>query len=168
LDRYYSVVDGWLRIQAVSPEVVTAQALERAGIPGDTARFEVDPAGALAEALGGLRAAEAVGRLADVEVAAFPARKISQVIRDPRLVASEFVHLHAATDGSLFTTPGRYAEFSRTPRVGPLTAPGSGEHTVKVLEEAGLSGPEIDELVRAGVVAVGGPMEQRPPAAAYR
>jgi len=168
LDRYYPVLDGWLRIQAVSPDSVTVDALEKAGIPVDAVRFEADPAGALAEAFDGLSAVEAVDRLADAGVAAYPARKISQVIRDPQLVSSDFVHLHAAPDGSLFTTPGRFATFSRTRRFGALLAPGRGEHTAQVLGEAGLSGPEIDELERAGVVALGGPMEQRPPAATYR
>jgi crotonobetainyl-CoA:carnitine CoA-transferase CaiB-like acyl-CoA transferase len=163
LDRYYQVFDGWLRVQAVSSDTVTAQALVKAGIPVDGERFEADPAGALAEALGALGAGEAVRRLADVAVAAYPARKISQAIRDPRLVSAEFVHINSAADGTLFITPGRYATFSRTARFGPLTAPGTGEHTAAVLREAGLTAPEIDELIRAGAVAVGGPMEQRLP-----
>jgi crotonobetainyl-CoA:carnitine CoA-transferase CaiB-like acyl-CoA transferase len=167
LDRYYPVLDGWVRIQAVSPDTVTAQVLEKAGIPVDRVRFEADPAGALAGALGRLSAAEAVDRLAGAEVTAQAARKISQVIRDPQLVSSEFVHINTASDGSLFTTPGRYATFSRTPRFGPMTAPGTGEHTAQVLAEAGLTGPETDELARAGAVVLGGPMEQCLPTA-YR
>jgi crotonobetainyl-CoA:carnitine CoA-transferase CaiB-like acyl-CoA transferase len=164
LDRYYQVLDGWLRIQAISPETVTAQTLEKAGLPVDPERFAADPTGALAQVLTGLRSADAVGHLAEAGIAAHPARRISQVIRDPRLISSEFVHLHTAADGTSFTTPGRYAAFSRTPRFGPLLPPGNGEHTAQVLGEAGLGTAEIADLAQAGAVVIGGPMEQRLPA----
>ena len=45
-------------------------------------------------------------------------------------------------------------------KVAPTFAPGLGEHTVEVLREAGLAEPDIERLLRAGVIAQAG-KEQR-------
>jgi crotonobetainyl-CoA:carnitine CoA-transferase CaiB-like acyl-CoA transferase len=166
-DRYYSVADGWLRVQALDPERLSAESLRQAGITVDTTRFHEDPGAAMADVLAGLGVWDAVDALARAEIAAYPARKVSEVIRDPRLVSSEFIHVRETSDGIPFVTTGRYADFSRTPRFGPMTSPGTGEHSEQVLSEAGLTTSEIEDLSRGGAVVLGAPMEQRLPIA-YR
>jgi crotonobetainyl-CoA:carnitine CoA-transferase CaiB-like acyl-CoA transferase len=146
---------------------VTAEALAAAGLDVDAAEFAADPAAALAAALAGLSSQEAAQRLTAAQVPAVPARRISSVVRDPQLLMSEFSHIREAADGSTFVTPGRYAEFSRTPRSGVLLSPGVGEHARQALAGAGLSPEEIEELVSSGVVQAGEPMPQSLPTA-YR
>jgi crotonobetainyl-CoA:carnitine CoA-transferase CaiB-like acyl-CoA transferase len=162
LNRYYLVADGWLRVQAPSSHGPEPQELYGClGIESaDHAAFDEE---AIASALRTIAASDAVARLRRVGVAAVPARRISQVIRDPNLLAREFVHVHTAADSSLFTTPGRYAHFSRTSRTGALLPPGSGEHSAEVLREAGLTDREIDDLIEAGAISAGTRMEYRLP-----
>jgi crotonobetainyl-CoA:carnitine CoA-transferase CaiB-like acyl-CoA transferase len=146
---------------------VTAEALAAAGLDVDAAEFAADPAAALAAALAGLSSQEAAQRLTAAQVPAVPARRISSVVRDPQLLMSEFSHIREAADGSTFVTPGRYAEFSRTPRSGVLLSPGVGEHARQALSGAGLSPAEIEALISSGVVQAGEPMPQSLPTA-YR
>jgi crotonobetainyl-CoA:carnitine CoA-transferase CaiB-like acyl-CoA transferase len=166
LDRYYRVREGWLRIFAPDPALVSAGLLE-ASLGIDRESFEKHPSTELARALRELSADEALDRLHGSGIAATPARRISAVLRDEALLAADFVHLQNGPDGSHFTVPGRYSHFSRTPRSGVLLAPGSGEHTVELLQSAGLGDVEIEELVAIGAIARGGPMPQRLPLA-YR
>ncbi|MGH3294612.1 MAG: hypothetical protein ACRDP7_22715, partial [Trebonia sp.] len=109
----------------------------------------------------------AADRLNNARVAAVPARRVSGVVRDPRLVRSEFVHVRQGASGAPYVTPGRLASFSRTPRFGPLRPPGTGEHSREALRAAGLTDAEIESLVRAGTVIAGDPMAQALPTA-YR
>ena len=156
-----------MRLQARHPAEVTAASLAAAGLEVGAAAFGTDAAAALGAVLAGLTSRAAADRLNGARVAAVPARRVSSVVRDPQLMLSEFVHVRTAADGSAFVTPGRLAAFSRTPRSGPLASPGIGEHARDVLASAGLAGTDIDELIRSGVVAAGGPMLQSLPAA-YR
>jgi crotonobetainyl-CoA:carnitine CoA-transferase CaiB-like acyl-CoA transferase len=166
-DRYYRVSDGWVRLHAARPEEVSAGALTAAGLPVDAALLGTDPGAALAAVLAGLTAEAAADRLNRARVAAVPARRVSAVVRDPRLVQSEFVHVRPGQDGAPYVTPGRLASFSRTPRFGPLRSPGTGEHSRQALREAGLADAEIESLIRAGTVIAGEPMPQALPLA-YR
>jgi crotonobetainyl-CoA:carnitine CoA-transferase CaiB-like acyl-CoA transferase len=100
-------------------------------------------------------------------VAVAPARRVSGVVRDPRPILSEFVHVRSGADGPAYVTSGRLACFSRTPRFGPLGSPGTGEHSREALRTAGLTDAEIESLVGAGTVIAGDPMPQALPAA-YR
>ena len=95
------------------------------------------------------------------------ARRVSGVIRDPRLVLSEFVHVRPGAGGPGYVTPGRMACFGRTPRFGPLHSPGTGEHSRETLRTAGLDDAEIDALIGVGTVIDGEPMPQALPLA-YR
>jgi crotonobetainyl-CoA:carnitine CoA-transferase CaiB-like acyl-CoA transferase len=165
-DRYYQVSDGWVRLYAPDPAQVSAASLAAAGLPVDGAAFQADPGAALAAALAGLTAQAAADLLNCARVAAVPARRVSGVVRDPQLVAAEFVHVRPAAGGG-YVTPGRMAAFSRTPRFGPLRSPGTGEHSRQALRTAGLTDAEIDSLVDAGTVVAGDPMPQALPTA-YR
>ena len=55
--------------------------------------FAADPGAALAAALAPLAPDVAADRLNRAHVAATSARRISEVVRDPQLVVSEFVHV---------------------------------------------------------------------------
>jgi crotonobetainyl-CoA:carnitine CoA-transferase CaiB-like acyl-CoA transferase len=167
LDRFYKTADGWVRVQAAHPGEVTARVLRAAGFEIDAALFAADPAAALSPALAGLTSDGAADRLNGAGVAAVPARRVSGVVRDPRLMLSEFAHVRPAADGSLHVAAGRLASFSRTPRSGPTRSPGAGEHTRDVLRTGGLTDADIDELIRSGTVTVGAPMPQLLPTA-YR
>jgi crotonobetainyl-CoA:carnitine CoA-transferase CaiB-like acyl-CoA transferase len=166
-DRYYQVSDGWVRLHAPDPAQVSAASLAAAGLPVDTAAFQADPGAALAAALAGLTAPAAADRLNRARVAAVPARRVSAVVRDPQLIAAEFVHVRAGANGGGYVTPGRMAGFSRTPRFGPLRSPGTGEHSREALRTAGLTDAEIESLIDAGTVVSGEPMPQALPNA-YR
>jgi crotonobetainyl-CoA:carnitine CoA-transferase CaiB-like acyl-CoA transferase len=171
-DRYYQVSDGWVRLHAADPAQVSAASLAAAGLPVDTAAFQADPGAALAAVLAGLTAQAAADLLNGARIAAVPARRVSGVVRDPQLIAAEFVHVRPSTggtdtDGSGYVTPGRMAGFSRTPRFGPLRSPGTGEHSRQALRTAGLTDAEIDSLIDAGTVVAGDPMPQALPTA-YR
>jgi crotonobetainyl-CoA:carnitine CoA-transferase CaiB-like acyl-CoA transferase len=71
------------------------------------------------------------------------------------------VHVRAASDGTHFVAPGRFATFSRTQRSGPLRVAGIGEHSREVLATAGMAVEVIERLSSAGAIALGGPMEQK-------
>ena len=114
-----------------------------------------------------LTGADAAAAFNGAGLAAVRVRKVSEVIRDPRLIASEFLHTRRADDGSFITDPGRYAVFSRTGRYGPKIPPGIGEHSTEALLAAGLDQDRIDQLIADGVVVQGGPMEHML-AASYR
>ncbi|MBP8309846.1 MAG: CoA transferase [Burkholderiaceae bacterium] len=158
LDRFYATNDGWVRVQAADPGRITPQGLIQAGLVLGASQ---DPIAALAQALAPLSGAEAVQRLAVAGVAATRARRVSEVLRDPDLSRDEFVHVRAASDGTYFTTPGRYASFSRTQRSGPMRVAGIGEHAVDVLGSAGLAKEQIDALAKSGAIVIGAPMEQK-------
>jgi crotonobetainyl-CoA:carnitine CoA-transferase CaiB-like acyl-CoA transferase len=176
-DRYYQVSDGWVRLHAPDPAQVSAASLAAAGLPVDTAAFQADPGTALAAVLAGLTAQAAADLLNGAGIAAVPARRVSGVVRDPQLIAAEFVHVRPSTGGTGgtggtgagggYVTPGRMAGFSRTPRFGPLRSPGTGEHSRQALRAAGLSDAEIESLIDAGTVVAGDPMPQALPTA-YR
>ena len=163
LDRFYRTSDGWVRVQAPHPAEVTAEWLATAGIGVDPARYAADPGAALGAALAGYASDDAADRLNRARVAAVPARRVSDVVRDPQLLLSEFAHVRPGADGACYTTPGKLASFSRTPRFGPMRSPGIGEHAREVLRTAGLTDPEVDELIGSGTVTAHGPMPQSLP-----
>lgn len=158
LDRFYQTNDGWVRVQAAEPERVTSEALSQAGIQlgsGD------DRGTQMAQALATLTGQEAVSLLAAAGVAATRARRVAEVVRDSELARDEFVHVRTATDGTYFTTPGRYATFSRTQRSGPMRVAGIGEHALEVLTGAGLTREQIAVLAESGAIVIGTPLEQK-------
>jgi crotonobetainyl-CoA:carnitine CoA-transferase CaiB-like acyl-CoA transferase len=59
------------------------------------------------------------------------------------------------------------ASFSRTEMRSVLKPPGIGEHSVRILEDAGVEPDAIAHLLATGGIAVGGPMPQVLPQA-YR
>lgn len=161
LNRYYEVADGWIAVDVPS-DVDGESLLKAGGLPSVTK----GPA-LLAAALGALSGADAVDRLNSAGIPAAQARQVGDVIRDPQLVTSEFVHARVSEEGATFVVPGRLASFSRTQRFGQLHPPGVGEHTEAILRSAGLDAEEVRSAVEDGVIATGKPMPARL-APAYR
>jgi crotonobetainyl-CoA:carnitine CoA-transferase CaiB-like acyl-CoA transferase len=150
LDRYYEVLDGWVRVQTADTEL-TASDLVAAGIPVDRLTTE-----AVSRALLAFTADEAVTALTNGGIPATAARKVSELFRDVALRDEEFSHFRTSDIGTTIATPGRYATFSRTQRQGPLTPAGIGENSVDALAAAGLTAAEIDAAVDSGAVVTGG------------
>lgn len=153
--RFYRVSDGWIRIDSLEPDPsADSDALRAVGLigPGDVSVEE------LGRRLVVLDGADALARLSSAGVLAARSRPVTEVMRDPALVANEFTHVRRSVDGGSIATPGRYASFSRTPRFGPLHPPGIGEHSRALLRAAGVSEPDIEAAIADGIVAENGPM----------
>ncbi|MWA01581.1 CoA transferase [Actinomadura sp. LD22] len=159
-DRYYRVADGWLRVAGRDRDALDPDELIAAGIDVDKELFARDRVAAVASALADLGAKEAADRLARAGLAAVPARRVTEVLRDPLLLASGRIEVRAGEEGTVFTAPGRYAAFGRTALSGHLVTPGAGQHTRALLAEL-YPAERIEELLRAGVVEAGAPMPQR-------
>ena len=137
---YRTADDRWLAVAALEPRFFAALC-ERLGLGDLTAEAYGGGEGAervralLAQTFGGASLAAWQGRLAGLDACVEPVLLPDEVCRDEHLV-----------DRDLF--PGRGA--LATPlRLGPpaaAPAPGLGEHTREVLDEAGLSPSEIDAL----------------------
>lgn len=167
-DRMYQVSDGWIRIQA-GPGVdgqaaaIASGLVEAAALRGD----DSSATRAIADALEGSTVQASVDAFNAAGLSAVSVRRISAVVRDPRLLESEYLHVRQGDDGGYIIDPGKYAVFSRTARFGNQIPPGIGEHSVKVLTECGVDEETIASLVASGKVVQGGPMRHAL-AAAYR
>ncbi len=163
LDRFYETADGWVRIQAAD-----VGDLLRAGIlQGDPPADEAELVARLTAACGAMSRDDLVLRLTQAGIPAAPARKMSELIRDPQYEEWEVFNRLERPGMSWVFAPGRYARFSRSQHHETLRPPGVGEHTAEVLSEIGLSTEEIDRLAAEGAVRLGSPMVFRP-MAAYR
>ena len=156
-DRIYRTSDGWVRVEAARG-VDGEAAVLRAGIGVDDGALAVDPAKAIEEALADVTAERAVEAFNSAGLAAVLVRKGSQVVRDPRLLEAQYLHVRPSDDGRFICVAGPMAKFSRTGLTTRLDPPGFGEHTRKVLESAGFSESEIADLLGTGAVVQGGPV----------
>jgi crotonobetainyl-CoA:carnitine CoA-transferase CaiB-like acyl-CoA transferase len=167
-NRYYKVVDGWLRIQ--SPTDVTEDGLAAlaSALDIDLADAARDPAKALAASLEHRTGDDAVEALESAGFAAIPARKAAAVIRDPQLLVNESFCFNRSIDDRVYTLPGRLATFDRTMRFGPMTPPGLGDSTETVLTGIGYSAEKISKLLKDNVIKSGPPMRRYSLPVAYR
>ncbi len=157
-DRLYQVADGWIRISET--RAVDSAAAMSVVLGLSSAELE-DPAKAIPrieERLVRRTANDVVGALNKAGLPAVPARKISQVIRDPRLLEREMVQLYPTDDGGFISGTGNCATFGRSARRGSKFTPGVGEHTRGVLRTAGFDDEQIDGLVEQGVAVEGHPI----------
>lgn len=168
LDKYYQTQDGWVRVDGRRFESNTrvdakpgtpVRQLQRIIASSDQSELE--------NFLAARTTDEVVEMLRQAKIPSVRARRVSELFHDVEMLRSEFAHFREATDGSVISTPGRYATFSRTQRWGPMYPPGNGEHSREILAEAGIPDNEIKGLFAEGVVREGEPM---PPqlAANYR
>lgn len=159
-DRYYRVADDWLRVAGPDPDALDPDELIAAGIDVDKEAFARDPVAAVEQALARMATSEAANQLATAGLTAIPARQITEVLRDPVLLAGGRIEIRTGDDGTFFTAPGRYAAFGRTALSGHLITSGAGQHTRSLLREI-YSAERLEELLQAGVVEEGAPMPQR-------
>jgi crotonobetainyl-CoA:carnitine CoA-transferase CaiB-like acyl-CoA transferase len=159
LDRFYPVVGGWVRVEAAERHL---SALAASGLLGAEPPAGLQAAdAALAASLAALSREEAVALLTADRVPAAPARRFEELLDDRDALDAEVLHRHERPDGPPYWTAGRFAFFSRTQRRDALTAPGLGEHSREVLQEAGLTDGDVDGLVAAGVVVEGSRLSPR-------
>jgi crotonobetainyl-CoA:carnitine CoA-transferase CaiB-like acyl-CoA transferase len=86
-----------------------------------------------------------------------PVYGYKELVGDPQIRHNEtFVEYDHPTEGRV-RTPGFPIRFSRTPSKVWRGAPVAGEHTREILSEAGYASEKIDELEKAGVIAIGHP-----------
>jgi crotonobetainyl-CoA:carnitine CoA-transferase CaiB-like acyl-CoA transferase len=165
-DKFYAVKDGWIRIQTANG-CAAVNRLIGAGASINRERYAASPEEEIAAMLSALSGSDAARLLSQAQVSAHVARRISDIMGDPELVGNEVFHVRRGDDGNFFVTTGRYASFSRTPRFGPLPSPGTGQHTLQVARDAGLTDEETQVLCETRVLVTGGPMAQTIPTA-YR
>jgi len=186
-DRIYAVADGWVRVQAgpgvddaaAATAVVAALGVDAAALGGGTAApgsgsgsgtgaaGDAAAMAAIGAALAPLGGQQAADRLNAAGLPAVRVRKVGEVIRDPQLLESEFLHVYPSDNGGFLCGPGQYAVFSRTGRYGPKKPPGIGEHSRETLAAAGFDEDAIEALLSGSIVVQGGPMPHML-AAAYR
>ena len=95
--------------------------------------------------------AEWLKQLREADIPVSPVNSIEDVINDPHLAQSGFFQtMDHPTEGPLrvMSTP---SSWSGTPPGKLRPAPKLGEHSAEVLKEAGYSGKEIEEMIKAGV-----------------
>jgi crotonobetainyl-CoA:carnitine CoA-transferase CaiB-like acyl-CoA transferase len=154
LDRYYATGDGWLRLQA--PDV---QSLQAAGLlqACTTSSTDAELAAMLATCLASMTVQEALTRLNAAGIPCAAARQPADLLGDPSLADLDMFAGQHMQDGTPFYVVNRYARFSRTEECAVFVAPGIGEHSCQVLEEAGVPRADVEALVQAGAVKQGGP-----------
>lgn len=83
-----------------------------------------------------------------------PVTTIAEVVESPQFAAREYFQNVAHPElGASFLYPGPFAKFSATPIEYRLRPPTVGEHNSAIYrDELGLSGSQITELARAGII----------------
>jgi crotonobetainyl-CoA:carnitine CoA-transferase CaiB-like acyl-CoA transferase len=155
LHRYYACADGWIGI--VCETVDEAAALGRVlglelGAEALAAPAEGDLAEALAAVLGESPRAAMLEALLAAGVAAAPALRGPEALRDPWLWANGFMEewLHPRL-GPVVSARG-FADFARTPGGFRYPTPDLGEHSRHVLEGYGVPQDRIAALIASGAV----------------
>jgi formyl-CoA transferase len=108
-------------------------------------------------AIGAWTAQRSVDRVLEaLDAASVPAGRIytvADIAADPHYAARGMLKTVTMEDGSQLTVPGLVPKLSRTPGGHVRNAPSVGQDTDAVLREVGLTGAQIAELKRRGVVA---------------
>ncbi len=159
----FEASDGWLTLGAAN-QSNWLRLLEALAAPelGEDPRFGTNTARmtnrreleeALNEIFRARPQAEWLERLAAAGVPAGPILDISEVHRDPQVLAREMVVEVPHTIAGTVKTVGLPVKFSETAGGPKGGAPLLGEHTREVLSECGFSGKQIDALLEEGAIA---------------
>ncbi|MFF4276562.1 CoA transferase [Streptomyces sp. NPDC001536] len=140
MNRIHPTSDGFVRVQA------------------DPGTVDIDTA-TLASSLAGRTTDEALAWCASHHIAAVKVRTASEVCADPYLHEHGLMRRAVSVSGTVYTQPGRFAGFSRTPQRPHPDAPGLGEHTHELLTEIGYAPDRIRALAGEGVVVTGEPLD---------
>ena len=158
LQSYYRCDDGWIYLDAAlaGDRGDVLDRLQKASLVTTPAAVDLELGRQLASSLAELDVSAAIRTVEAAGLRAVRARRVNEVLQDPRLLDAEMFHVRTSDEQGTFMMPGRYAGFSRTQRRGPMSPAGIGEHTVAVLTEAGLDSTEIGSLLETDVVRAGG------------
>ncbi|HEV3312881.1 MAG TPA: CoA transferase [Chloroflexota bacterium] len=155
LDRMYEVSDGWICVRSTQGSDEVAAAAEVLGIDPAELSDNSKAMQLMAEHIQPWIGQDIVDAFNAAGLPSVRVRRVTEVIRDPRLLEAQMVYLYPTAEGGYVTGTGTYATFSQAARRGFKFAPGVGEHTRKILESAGLNGDEIQRLMDDGIVVQG-------------
>jgi crotonobetainyl-CoA:carnitine CoA-transferase CaiB-like acyl-CoA transferase len=151
----YEVSDGWICVRSTQGSDGVAAAAEVLGIDPAELSDNSKAMQLMAEHIQPWIGQEIVDAFNAGGLPSVRVRRVTEVIRDPRLLEAQMVYLYPTAEGGYVTGTGTYATFSQAARRGFKFAPGVGEHTRKILESAGLNGDEIQRLIDDGIVVQG-------------
>lgn len=102
-----------------------------------------------------------IAKLEGANIPYAPVNRPDQLIEDPHLLAAGQLMPTAFPGGRVSAVPKMPFKSSRYEMDTRRPAPGLGEHTREVLDEAGYSAEEIDAMLAESVVMSGGPPDLR-------
>lgn len=174
LHRFYEASDGWIYI-AAETEVLWKSLCKSLGVEGlaedprfaDLAVREANDgplAGELSKAFGGMTVSEALGRLEGAGVGCSPVAtgQIPGYFEDEHTKANGQLveHNHPVWGRTWYSA--QLVRFANTRPIRGRSTPLLGEHTRDVLQEAGYTEAEIDDLYADGIVTTVTPAEYTP------
>jgi crotonobetainyl-CoA:carnitine CoA-transferase CaiB-like acyl-CoA transferase len=141
LSRLYPAADGWVRLEAEPDQLAALAGAGLAPAPDEAADGDDALAAAIAARVGSLPAAEVVSRAHAAGVPAVRARQVQELTADDELIGAGLLTVIERDDrGVSWIAAGRWLQMPGLPVRVPQTAPGLGEHTDAVRQEAGLGG----------------------------
>jgi formyl-CoA transferase len=120
--------------------------------PSERKLRDVELAGVLEETLRLETTGHWLDFLEKADVVSGPIYNMEQVYQDPQVKAREMQVDFEDPDLGTIHNIGIPMKLSTTPGNIRRRAPALGEHSVEILKEAGLSGEEVEKLLRSGVV----------------
>jgi crotonobetainyl-CoA:carnitine CoA-transferase CaiB-like acyl-CoA transferase len=141
LSRLYPAADGWVRLEGEPDQLAALAGAGLAPAPDEAADGDDALAAAIAARVGSLPAAEVVSRAHAAGVPAVRARQVQELTADDELIGAGLLTVIERDDrGVSWIAAGRWLQMPGLPVRVPQTAPGLGEHTDAVRQEAGLGG----------------------------
>ncbi len=150
LDRLYAASDGWLRLQATEEHLPSL--VELGLLQGEVSEDELE------KNFAARPRDEVVDALTALGVPVARARTTSELLSQPRIMDAELMQEQTRPNGKPYFAPGRLAFFSRTQRDGAMSPPGLGEHTRRILADAGYDESQIEAMLSSGAAIEGPPM----------
>ena len=162
-DMIFPTADGYITLGAVSdkewfalchaiqcPHLIDDPRFLTAGLRNKNRQERMEE---IEAALGPFRTAEIIAILEAADVPCAPVLSRWEMLSDPQVQTNDIVHKIDQPGLGPIRQARAAAKFSATPNAPVPTAPGLGEHTVKVLESLGYGMDEIATFINTGVAA---------------
>ena len=162
-DMIFPTADGYITLGAVSdkewfalchaiqcPHLIDDPRFQTAGLRNKNRQERMEE---IEAALGPFRTAEIIATLEAADVPCAPVLSRWEMLSDPQVQANDIVQKIDQPGLGPIRQARAAAKFSATPNAPVPTAPGLGEHTVKVLESLGYGMDEITTFINTGVAA---------------